>query len=57
MIDFLYYDTESGEQFFVEARNAHEAWNIVAENFDTANIKYCGSYTTAEAEILGYDTY
>lgn len=57
MIDFLYYDIESGEQFFVEARNAHEAWDIVAENFNTANVKYCGSYTTAEAEILGYDTY
>ena len=58
MWDFLFIDNESGEQFFVECESKRAAWQIVWENFgEDADVEYCGRYSVAEAEILGYDTY
>lgn len=58
--DFLYEDTQTGEQFFVETETKARAWEIVKDNFgDYAilNIKYINRFTPAEAEWMGYDTY
>ena len=58
MVDFLFMDNDSGEQFFVECRDLNEAWAIVRDNFgDDAELEYLGEYSVEEAELLGYDTY
>ena len=62
MKDYLFeiIDEDSdacGEQFFVECESLRKAREIVYENFPDVAVKFCGLYSIAEAEILGYDTY
>lgn len=58
MRDFMFYDNESGEEFFVECASLDEAWNILNDDFgDTATIEFVAIYTVAEAEMIGLDTY
>lgn len=58
MWDFLFTDTESGEDFFVECDNLFEAWHIVHDNFGTgAKVRYIGRYSVEDAEMMGLDTY
>lgn len=58
MHDFMFYDNESGEEFFVECASIDEAWNILNDDFgDTTTIEFVAIYTVAEAEMIGLDTY
>jgi len=58
MWDFMFVDTESGEEFFVECDNLFEAWKIVHDNFGSnANVRYIRRYTVEQAEMMGLDTY
>ena len=58
MKDYLFYDAESGEHFFVECESESEAFDILIENdFDPDELTLCGVYDPEDAEILGYDTY
>lgn len=52
---FQFYDAESGEDFFVEAKNKSEATKRAKQCF--AKPKYIDEVTWEEAEILGYDTF
>lgn len=56
--DYLFYDPDSGEHFFVECESESDAFEILLQNeFDPDTLVLCGVYTPEEAEILGYDTY
>ena len=55
MFDYLFLDNESGEYFFVEVETLDEAWEIARENFEDP--EYVDTYSTEEADMLGYDTY
>ena len=58
MIDYLFIDNESGEEFFVECESLAEAWEIALDNFGYDNeLEYIDEFDPEEAEILGYDTY
>ena len=63
-IDYLFEDTESGEQFFVEICKTEnmtkkeclkKAIDIANENFDDP--AYICEVSPEEAETYGYDTY
>lgn len=54
--DYLFLDNESGEEFFVECESKRRAFQIAHENFGD-DVEFIGTYSVAEAEILGYDTY
>lgn len=53
--DYLFFDEETGENFFVETNSLAKAVEIAREYFDEP--KFIEVYTVAEAEILGFDTY
>ena len=56
--DYLFYDPETGEQFFVECESESDAFEILLENeFDPDTLVLCGVYDPEDADILGYDTY
>lgn len=58
MIDYLFMDNDSGEEFFVECDSLDEAWEIAIENFgEDADLAFIDEFDPEEAEILGYDTY
>lgn len=58
MIDYLFIDNESGEQFFVECENFDECQDILDDaGFCWEDVECLGEYEPWEAEILGYDTY
>ena len=69
-IDLLFYNEETGEEFFVELDTEggsktkdelkKEAWAIIEENFDSddlASIRFQCFTSPEYAEQLGYDTY
>ena len=53
--DYLFFDEETGENFFVETNSLAKAVEIAREYFDEPT--FVEIYTVAEAEILGFDTY
>lgn len=53
--DYLFFDEETGENFFVETNSLAKAVEIAREYFDEPT--FVEVYTVAEAEILGFDTY
>lgn len=53
--DYLFFDEETGENFFVETNSLAKAVEIAREYFDDPT--FVEVYTSAEAEILGFDTY
>lgn len=68
MLNFLFEDTIEGGFFFVQCYTVDEAYAIIWEEIASCNgvseedtftvdYDYLGSYTDAEAEIMGYDTY
>lgn len=46
-----------GEEFFVEAKDLYEAYDIVQTYWDDTDVECYGTISEAEAEMLGYDTY
>ena len=46
-----------GEQFFVEADDSDEAYEIVNEYFPNEEIACYGKVSEYEAEMMGFDTY
>lgn len=46
-----------GEQFFVECESLREAWETADVNFPDVALRCYGSYSIAEAEMMGLDTY
>lgn len=59
MWDYLFFDNENGEQFFIECGDLAGAWEIIHREWDGEidKIEYLGRYSPAEAEIIGYDTF
>jgi hypothetical protein len=58
MWDFMYEVIKTGEQFFVECDSFEEANNFLEGCGVSADeVKFCGRYTTEEAEMMGLDTY
>ena len=56
--DYLFYDPDTGEHFFVECECLCDAFEILLENeFDPNALVLCGVYDPEDADILGYDTY
>ena len=53
--DYLFFDEETGENFFVETNSLTKAVEIAREYFNEP--KFIEVYTTVEAEALGFDTY
>ena len=53
--NYLFFDEETGENFFVETNSLAKAVEIAREYFDEPT--FVEVYTVAEAEILGFDTY
>lgn len=53
--DYLFFDEETGENFFVETNSLDKAVEIAREYFDDPT--FVEVYTVAEAELLGFDTY
>ena len=53
--DYLFFDEETGENFFVETNSLAKAVEIAREYFDEPT--FVEVYTSAEAELLGFDTY
>lgn len=54
--NYLFYDHETGERFFVQADNYEIAKVTAIDNFGE-DITSLGKFTDAEAEWFGYDTY
>lgn len=59
--DFLFENTENGEEFFVECYTLNEAWAIIDREFkgyyEREFIEYEDVWVTpSEAEIWGLDT-
>ena len=57
MIDYLFKDKTSGEEFIVQAENLDCAWEIVADWFDAADVKYICELDEITARASGLDTY
>lgn len=58
MNNYLFYDNETGEEFFAQADTKKDAWGIVFDNFGiNPHIIYCGKYSDEEAEMMGLDTF
>lgn len=69
MLNYLFYDNDTGESFFVQLENdstVEDAWEVVREDIygnaawedkDYNDIEYIDYYTDEEAEMMGYDTY
>jgi len=63
MLNFLFYDNDTGESFFVQLENdstVEDAWAVVREEVygdDWEDVEYIDCYTDEEAEMMGYDTY
>lgn len=58
MYDYLFFDNDAGENFFVECDSLIDAWATVIENFgENHNVNYINVYSWDEAERMGYDTY
>ena len=64
MLNFLFYDIETGENFFVQAHLLTEAEDVVLNdvydgdiNYISDCVEYIDCYTDEEAEMMGYDTY
>jgi hypothetical protein len=58
MKNFLMYDMDSGERFFVQCSTELEIENILLESgFDPDNCVLEDVLEDEEAEMLGYDTY
>ena len=55
MWDYLFYDNETGEEFFVECDTEEEAIEVANKNFNSPKLK--AIMTPKEAEWFGYDTY
>lgn len=55
MWDYLFYDDETGEEFFVECDTKEEAIETAKSLFDTPIYK--AKFTPEEAEWYGLDTY
>ena len=55
LIDYLFEDCETGEQFLVEAEGYEDAEIIALEYFN--EVKFIESMSVAEGEWLGLDTY
>ena len=53
--NYLFFDEETGENFFVETNSLAKAIEIAREYFDEPT--FVEVYTSAEAEVLGFDTY
>ena len=45
-----------GEMFFVQAENRDKADEVLGEYFWGEKVKYRGTYSDEEAEMMGYDT-
>lgn len=55
MKNYLYVDNETGEEFYVQTDNRHDADIIAKSNFaEPKFIRIDSDYT---AELYGYDTY
>ena len=64
MLNYLFYDIETGESFFVQAHSLTDAEDIVVNEVYGGDIDYISDcveyityYTDEEAEMMGYDTY
>lgn len=53
--NYLYIDSESGEEFIVEAVNYKEAQKIAAKYFKRP--QFCFEISDFAAEMMGVDTY
>ena len=53
--NYLFYDRETGEEFFVQRDTKAEATEIAELYFTHPILQGC--YSDDEADILGYDTY
>ena len=53
--DYLFYDTETGEEFFVECETKEEAITTARTYFERPFLR--GIFSPEDADILGYDTY
>lgn len=55
MKTFYFTDLETGEEFFVEAKDKYEAVEIAREYFEVPSFN--GEVPTEWAEMMGLDTY
>jgi len=53
--DYLFYDAETGEEFFVECKTKEEAITTAKIYFERPFLR--GILSPEDADILGYDTY
>jgi hypothetical protein len=64
MLNYLFHDIETGDNFFVQAYSLTDAEDIAINEvyngnivYVFANVEYIDCYTDEEAEMMGYDTY
>lgn len=60
MLNFLFYDDDTGEYFYVQCDTESEAWAILEEEYDgdLMDLEFTGTtHSDWEAEQYGYDTY
>lgn len=55
MTTYWFEDLETGEEFFVEAKDEHDAYTVANNFFEAPNL--ISSITEIEAEEMGLDTY
>ena len=57
MKDFWIFNTETGDEFFVECIDENECWEILENEFDQIDqFEIVDVITPAEAEVIGLDT-
>ena len=55
---YLYVNDETGEKFFVQAKNMITAERILRINeFNLSDLRFLGRYCEQRAMTLGYDVY
>lgn len=55
LVDYLFMDVESGEEFFVECEEFEEAKSIAETYFEKPRFLY--TVDPEMAEMMGFDTY
>lgn len=60
MLNYLFYDNETGEYFYVQEESLEAAWVILEEECegDLEMVDFTGEFHSDYiAEMMGYDTY
>ena len=60
MLNYLFYDNETGENFYVQEKSEQSAWSLLMREYegDLDEVEFTGEvHSDYVAEQIGFDTY